>query len=194
MLSHKGCFVFMEKKFLEIFMSRHSKLCEMSKEVIFKKWVFVCVCILKLGIIQVCVSQELFGRSSWNFVCAYSRCGLTLISFSLQLNRGFGFYKELNFWKNVCNRSAANLKRSSWIVLYKEINVQRRLGLNLWKKYICKIYVKECIKYIFAKIYPTYIWHILDLHLNDAEIYFRGQKLYMSDIYFIFMGADSMKF
>ena len=78
------------------------------------------------------IISQLFGRSSWNFVCTQSRCGLTLISLSLQLNRGLGFY-DLNFLKNACNRSAANFKRSSWIVIYKEIIVQWRLGLNLWK-------------------------------------------------------------
>ena len=36
------------------------------------------------------------------------------------------------FWK-ISNPSATNFKRPSWIVLYKKINVQRSLGLNLWK-------------------------------------------------------------
>ena len=52
----------------------------------------------------------------------------------------------------------------------------------------------KCIKYILVKsciikIYFTYIWHILDIYFNDAEIYFRGQKLYISHIYLISMGV-----
>ena len=44
------------------------------------------------------------------------------------------FYEDLYFLKmSVTTRVAANFKQTSWIVLYKEINVQERLGLNLWK-------------------------------------------------------------
>ena len=77
--------------------------------------------------------------------------------------------------------------------------------LPKWKKYICKIHVKvykiyfskSCIFkiyniYIFAKIYLTHIWHILDISLNYAEIYFHGQKLYMSHLYLISMEVKTI--
>ena len=56
----------MKKKIFDIFMSRSSKLCEMSREVIQKKNVRidVCMCMLKLRKIQASESQELFGRLS----------------------------------------------------------------------------------------------------------------------------------
>ena len=40
---------------------------------------------------------------------------------------------QFKFFRNICNYSTANFKRLSCIVLYKEINVQWILGLNLWK-------------------------------------------------------------
>ena len=78
------------------------------------------------------------------------------------------------------------------------------------KKYICKIYIKvykinffqklyirNMIKhvfylYIFVKIYLRFIWNTLDVYLNDAKIYFREQKLYMSHIYFNSMGEERL--
>ena len=58
--------------------------------------------------------------------------------------------------------------------------------------------MSKCINYIFSKscifkIYFTYILYIYicqnisDIYLNDAKIYFRFEKLYMSQIYFISM-------
>ena len=41
--------------------------------------------------------------------------------------------------------------------------------------------------YIFFSQSISNIFDILDIYLNDAEIYFCGQKLYMSHIYFISM-------
>ena len=62
--------------------------------------------------------------------------------------------------------------------------------------------MSKCIKYIFSKICifqtyflykseiysPKFIWHILDIYFNDAKVYFRGQKFYMLNIFFISMG------
>ena len=57
----------------------------------------------------------------------------------------------------------------------------------IFKKYFT--YILYIYIYIFAKIYLTYIWSILDIYLNDAKIYFCFQKFYMSHIYLISMGG-----
>ena len=54
----------------------------------------------------------------------------------------------------------------------------------IYKKYILHIFSSQKWD-IFANIYLTYIWRILDIYFYDAKIYFRGQKTYMSHIYFI---------
>ena len=64
--------------------------------------------------------------------------------------------------------------------------------------------MSKCIKYIFSKscllkIYFTYIIYIYicqnisDIYLNDVKIYFHGQKLCISHIYFISMRATLIK-
>ena len=42
--------------------------------------------------------------------------------------------------------------------------------------------------YLYINL-SLYILHVFDINYNDAEIYFRRQKLYTSHIYFIFMGV-----
>ena len=44
------------------------------------------------------------------------------------------------------------------------------------------------LKYI-PHIFYIYLPNISDIYLNDVAIYFRGQKFYMSHIYFIYMGV-----
>ena len=71
-----------------------------------------------------------------------------------------------------------------------EKNIHVRLDVKVYKIYFRpKLYIQNIFhiyfRYIFAKIYLPYIQNILEIYLNDAEIYFRGQKLYVSYMYFI---------
>ena len=61
-------------------------------------------------------------------------CVCVGVPLSLKLIHRFGFYDDLLFFlMSVTALAVANFKGSSKIILYKEINVQERLGLNLEK-------------------------------------------------------------
>ena len=65
------------------------------------------------------------------------------------------------------------------------------LGYNFLKiENIIRIFSK-CYFLYKSEIYsPKYIWHILDIYFNNAEIYFPGQNLYMSHIHILYFISE----
>ena len=84
-------------------MSGHSKWCEMSKKMVFRKNLRMDECA------GVCKNFEKFKR-------LYLRSVITQpikLKFVMEVKSGLRFYNVLNFLKNITTLASANFKRSS---------------------------------------------------------------------------------